>query len=77
MVVPGNKGKEPLSAKCLPNDGIKIVKELTKYQGKGKQVPAAYEAGCPGHTLYRTLEEFGIDCGYYRRTGYFTAGRRR
>jgi hypothetical protein len=25
LVVPGNKGKEPVSAKCLPNDGIPIV----------------------------------------------------
>jgi hypothetical protein len=46
LVVLGNKGKEPVSAKCLPNDGIKIVKELAKYQGTGKRVQAAYEAGC-------------------------------
>jgi transposase len=62
IAVLGSKGKEPISAKCLPNDGIKIVKELAKYQGKGKTVQAAYEAGCLGYTLYRTLTEFGIDC---------------
>jgi hypothetical protein len=38
LVVLGNQGKEPVSAKWLPNDGIKIVKELAKYQGKGKAV---------------------------------------
>jgi hypothetical protein len=69
MAVLGNKGKEPVSAKCLPNDGIPIVKELAKYQGKGKTARAAYKAGCLGYTLYRTLVarftgglEFGIDC---------------
>jgi transposase len=67
MVVLGSRGKEPVSAKCLPNSGTKIVKELAKYQGKGKTVQAAYEAGCRepsvrGYTLYRTLTDFGIDC---------------
>jgi transposase len=61
-VVLGNKEKEPVSAKGAPNDGIKIVKELAKYQGKGKTVQATHEAGCLGYTRYRTLEEFGIDC---------------
>jgi hypothetical protein len=28
IVILGSRGKEPVSAKCLPNDGIKIVKEL-------------------------------------------------
>jgi transposase len=62
IVVLGNKGQEPVSAKCLPNDGIKIVKELAKYQGKGKSLYTAYETGCLGYTLYRKLTERGIDC---------------
>jgi transposase len=62
LAVLGTKEKEPVSIKSLPNDEIKIIKELSKYQGKGKTVQVAYEAGCMGYTLYRTLTGFGIDC---------------
>jgi transposase len=62
IAVLGSRGKEPVSSKCVPNNGIKIVKDLAKYQGNGTTVQAAYEAGCLGYTLYRTLEEFGFDC---------------
>jgi transposase len=60
MAVLGSKGKEPVMAKGLPNNAIKIVKELGKYYEKGK-VQVAYEAGCMGYTLHRTLTEFGFD----------------
>jgi len=60
MAVLGSKGKEPVMAKGLPNDPMKIVKELGKYYEKGK-VQVAYEAGCMGYTLHRTLTEFGYD----------------
>jgi transposase len=60
MVVLGSKGKEPVMAKGLPNNAMKIVKELGKYYEKGK-VQVAYEAGCMGYTLHRTLTEFGYD----------------
>ena len=60
MAVLGSKGKEPVMAKGLPNDPMKIVKELGKYYEKGK-VQVAYEAGCMGYTLHRTLREFGYD----------------
>jgi transposase len=60
MAVLCNKGKEPVTAKGLPNNAMKIVKELSKYQEKGK-VQVAYEAGCMGYTLHRTLTEFGFD----------------
>jgi hypothetical protein len=57
IAVLGSRGKEPVSSKRVPNNGIKIVKELAKYQGNGKTVQAANEAGCLGYTLYRTLTE--------------------
>jgi transposase len=61
MAVLDTKGEKPISAKGMPNDPIKVVKELAPYQDKGK-VQVAYEAGCLGYTLYRTLTEFGFDC---------------
>ena len=61
MAVLSGKGKEPVAAKGLPNDAMKVVKELAKFESKGK-VQVAYEAGCLGYTLYRTLTEFGFDC---------------
>jgi len=60
MAVLGSKGKEPVITKGLPNNAMKIVKELGKYNEKGK-VLVAYEAGCMGYTLHRTLTEFGYD----------------
>jgi transposase len=60
MAILGSKGKEPVMTKGLPNNAIKIVKELGKYYEKG-QVQGAYEAGCMGYTLHRTLTEFGFD----------------
>jgi len=60
MAVLGGKGKEPVMAKGMPNDAMKIVKELGKYCEKGK-VQVAYEAGCMGYTLHRTLTEFGYE----------------
>jgi hypothetical protein len=50
LVVLGSRGKEPVSSKCVPNNGTKIVKELAKYQGNGKTARAAYEAGRLGYT---------------------------
>jgi transposase len=61
MAVLSGTGKEPVAAKGLPNDAMKVVKELAKFESKGK-VQVAYEAGCLGYTLYRTLTEFGFDC---------------
>jgi transposase len=61
MAVLGNQGKEPVTAKGLPNDPYKVVKALAPYQEKG-DVQVAYEAGCMGYTLYRSLTEFGFDC---------------
>jgi transposase len=61
MAILGTKSKEPIKAKALPNDAIKIVKELAPYQEKGT-VQVAYEAGCLGYTLQRTLGSFGFDC---------------
>jgi transposase len=60
MAVLGSKGKEPVMAKGMPNNAMKIVKELGQYYEKGK-VQVAYEAGCMGYTLHRTLMEFGYD----------------
>jgi transposase len=61
MAVLGSQGKELVTAKGLANDPIKVVKALAPYQEKGS-VQVAYEAGCMGYTLYRTLTEFGFDC---------------
>jgi transposase len=61
MAVLATRGKQPVTAKALPNNAIKIVKELAPYQAKGK-VQVAYEAGCLGYTLYRELTSFGFDC---------------
>jgi transposase len=61
LAVLGTRGKEPVRMKRLPNDTIKIVKELSPYQEKGR-VQVAYEAGCLGYTLYRELVSFGFDC---------------
>ncbi len=61
MAILETKGKEPVTAKALPNNAVKIIKELAPYQEKGI-VQVAYEAGCLGYTLCRTLKEFGFDC---------------
>ena len=61
MAILGRTGKEAVKTKSLTNNAMKIVKELSPYQEKGK-VEIAYEAGCLGYTLYRTLNDFGFDC---------------
>jgi transposase len=61
MAILGTTGKEAVKTKSIPNNAIKIVKELAPYQEKGI-VQVAYEAGCLGYTLYRTLTSFGFDC---------------
>jgi transposase len=61
MAVLGSRGKEPIAAKGLANNPLKVVKALAPYQAKG-EVQVAYEAGCMGYTLYRSLTEFGFDC---------------
>jgi hypothetical protein len=40
---------------------MKVVKAVLPYREKG-EVQAAYEAGCLGYVLYRTLAKFKIDC---------------
>jgi transposase len=61
MAVLGNRGKEPVAVKTLPGDPGKVLKAIKPYSDKGK-VEAAYEAGCLGYVLYRTLKEHKIDC---------------
>lgn len=61
MAVLDSRKREPIFAKGIPNNPLKVVKELAPYQDKGK-VQVAYEAGCLGYTLYRALTEFGFDC---------------
>jgi transposase len=61
IAVLGSRGKEPIATKKISGEPMKAVKALAPYQAKGN-VQVAYEAGCMGYTLYRTLTEFGFDC---------------
>jgi transposase len=61
MAILAEKGKEPIKLKGMENNATKIVKEMLPYKEKGI-VQVAYEAGCLGYTLYRTLKAYGFDC---------------
>jgi transposase len=61
MAVLENRGKEPVATKALSSDPMKVVKAILPYREKG-EVQVAYEAGCLGYVLYRTLTKFKIDC---------------
>jgi transposase len=61
MAVLSTRGTEPVAAKRIANTPLTVVKELLPYREKGT-VQVAYEAGCLGYTLYRSLTEFGFDC---------------
>jgi transposase len=61
MVVLENRGKEPIAAKALSNDPLKVAKAILPYREKGT-VQVAYEVGCLGYVLYWTLTRFKIGC---------------
>jgi transposase len=61
MAVLGNRGKEAILTKKISSDPVKVVKEILPYMKQGK-VQTAYEAGCLGYVLYRSLTRFKIDC---------------
>ncbi|GHT86347.1 hypothetical protein FACS1894137_11780 [Spirochaetia bacterium] len=46
MAILGNRGKEPVTAKGLPNDPLKVVKALAPYQEKGT-IQVAADTKCP------------------------------
>jgi transposase len=77
VAILGSRGKEAVSAKRLPNDAMKVVKELSKYEDREKKVQVAYEAGCMGYTLYRTLTEYGFDCRVIPPNKVFHGGEER
>jgi transposase len=62
MAVLDGKGKEPVAAKGLGSSPTEVIKAIGPYQTKTSRVEVAYEAGCLGYTLYRKLNEIGIDC---------------
>jgi transposase len=48
--------------KTIPNDGIRLRKELKSLVQKGEVLRVCYEAGPTGFGLSRTLQKAGVEC---------------